>query len=32
LKIACPEEIAYHSGLIGGDQLQEHADRFAKST
>ena len=32
LKIACPEEIAYHSGLISRDQLEEHASRFAKST
>jgi glucose-1-phosphate thymidylyltransferase len=32
LKIACPEEIAYHSGLIGREQLAEHASRFAKST
>jgi glucose-1-phosphate thymidylyltransferase len=32
LKIACPEEVAFHLGLIDADELRRHADRLAKST
>ncbi|MEO6260634.1 MAG: glucose-1-phosphate thymidylyltransferase RfbA [Thermoanaerobaculia bacterium] len=32
LKIACPEEVAWHLGWIGADQLAALADRLAKST
>ena len=32
LKIACPEEIAYHLGIIDREQLRAHADRLKKST
>ena len=31
LKIACPEEVAYHLGLIDERQLRTLAERFAKS-
>jgi glucose-1-phosphate thymidylyltransferase len=31
LKMACPEEIAYHFGLIDRERLKEQADRLAKS-
>ena len=31
LKIACPEEIAYHSGWIDADSLREQADALQKS-
>jgi glucose-1-phosphate thymidylyltransferase len=32
LKIACPEEVAYHLGLIDDTQLRESAAKLAKST
>jgi glucose-1-phosphate thymidylyltransferase len=32
LKIACPEEVAYHLELIDGDQLRRLAERLGKST
>jgi glucose-1-phosphate thymidylyltransferase len=31
LKIACPEEVAYHLGLISADDVRRTADRLAKS-
>ena len=31
LKVACPEEIAYHSGWIDADALREQADALKKS-
>ena len=31
LKIACPEEVAYHLGLISPDQVRKTAERLAKS-
>ena len=31
LKIACPEEVAYHLGLISPDQVRKMAERLAKS-
>jgi glucose-1-phosphate thymidylyltransferase len=32
LKIACPEEVAYHLGLIDAQQLRQLAAKLAKST
>jgi len=32
LKIACPEEVAYHLGLIDGQQLRQLAAKLAKSS
>jgi len=32
LKIACPEEVAYHLGLIDGQQLRQLATKLAKSS
>ena len=32
LKIACPEEVAYHLGLIDGQQLRDLATHLARST
>jgi glucose-1-phosphate thymidylyltransferase len=32
LKIACPEEVAYHLGLIDAQQLRELATKLARST
>ena len=32
LKIACPEEVAYLSGLIGADDVRREAERLKKST
>ena len=31
LKIACPEEVAFHMGYIGRDEVAAAANRFAKS-
>jgi glucose-1-phosphate thymidylyltransferase len=31
LKIACPEEVAYHLGLISADEVRRMAQRLAKS-
>jgi glucose-1-phosphate thymidylyltransferase len=31
LKIACPEEVAYHMGYIGRDQVLAAAERFGKN-
>lgn len=31
LKVCCPEEIAYNSGWISADQLQQRADRLSKN-
>ena len=31
LKIACPEEVAYHLGLISPDEVRKTAERLAKS-
>lgn len=31
LKVACLEEIAYHAGWIGGDQLREQGERLKKT-
>jgi glucose-1-phosphate thymidylyltransferase len=32
LKVACPEEIAFHMGLISSSQLEESADALKKSS
>jgi len=31
LKIACPEEIAFHAGWISADQVRERAGMLGKS-